>query len=41
MIRWWLEIKRCLLLYKKTKDVDHIKDMWRVTEYHLERWMYE
>ncbi len=38
MRRYWNEIKRCWRLYRQTKDFDHIKDMWRLTEYRIERW---
>ena len=35
MRRYWNEIKRCIRLYRKRKDTEHLKDVWRLTKYYI------
>lgn len=35
--RWTIESKRCIRLYFKTKDKDHLKDIWYLTKFYIEK----
>ena len=35
--KWWMQSKKSFRYFVRTKDIDHIKDIWRLTKFYAQK----